>query len=145
MLHHGEGLPLGFKTGDDFLGVHPGFDDFERDAAADRLFLVGHVNDAAAAFANLLEQLVVADAFADLDGGGRDLDGVGGLRGGGVEERVRAFVGLEQLLDAAAQAGFAGAGGVEVGVAMGWRQGEGLGKNCFFAIGFHDGREFIFH
>ena len=41
--------------------VHAGLDDLERDLAADRLLLLGHVDDAHAAFADLLQQLVRAD------------------------------------------------------------------------------------
>ena len=57
MIHHRQRLPLGLEAGDDLLGVHAQLDDLERDAAADRFLLLGHVNDAAAAFADLLEQL----------------------------------------------------------------------------------------
>ena len=42
----------------------PELDDLERHAAAHRLLLLGHVDDAAAAFADLLEQFVAADAVA---------------------------------------------------------------------------------
>ena len=42
-------------------GVHPGLDDLQRDLAADRLVLLGHVDDAHAALADLLEQLVRPD------------------------------------------------------------------------------------
>ena len=48
------------------LRVHAELDDLERHAAAHRLLLLRHVNDAAAAFADLLEQLVAADAVAGL-------------------------------------------------------------------------------
>ena len=43
------------------MRVHAQLDDLERDAAAHRLLLLGHVDHAAAAFADLLEQLVAAD------------------------------------------------------------------------------------
>jgi len=42
----------------------PSFDNLEGDAAAHRLFLLGHVDGAATAFTNLLKQLVWADAVA---------------------------------------------------------------------------------
>ena len=61
MVHHRQRLPLGFEARDDGFGVHAELDDLERDAAAHRFLLLGHVNDAAAAFADLLEQLVAAD------------------------------------------------------------------------------------
>ena len=51
------------------FGVHAQLDDLERDAAANRLLLFGHIDHAAAAFADLLEQLVAADAVAGLFGG----------------------------------------------------------------------------
>src|SRR5439155_16021854 len=49
---------------DDVAGVHAELDDFERNAAANRFLLVGHIDHAAPAFADLLEEFVVADAFA---------------------------------------------------------------------------------
>ena len=64
MVHHRQRLPLGLEAGDDLLGVHAELDDLERDAAAHRFLLFGHIDDAAAAFADLLEQFVAADAVA---------------------------------------------------------------------------------
>ena len=55
MVHQRQCLPLRFETGDDLFGVHAELDDLERHAPADRLFLFGHIDDAAAAFADLLE------------------------------------------------------------------------------------------
>ena len=46
------------------LGVHAQLDDLERDAAADRLGLLGHIDHPAAAFAELLQQLVAAKGLA---------------------------------------------------------------------------------
>ena len=46
--------------------VHARLDDLQRDAALDRLGLLGHVDDAHAAFADLLQQLVGADLRAGL-------------------------------------------------------------------------------
>ena len=66
MVHQRQRLPLGLEPGDDLLGVHAQLDDLERDAAADRLLLLGHINHAAAAFADLLEQFVAADPVAGL-------------------------------------------------------------------------------
>ena len=65
MVHHGQRLPLGFEAGDDLLGVHAQLDDLERDAAADRFLLLGHVDNPATAFADLLQQLIAADLIAD--------------------------------------------------------------------------------
>ena len=69
MVHQRQGLPLGLEAGEDLGGVHARLDDLEGDHAADRLFLLGHEDDAHAAFADLLQQLVGADdgagAFGD--------------------------------------------------------------------------------
>ena len=61
MVHHGERLTFGFEAGDDFACVHADFDDLQRDAAFHRLFLLGHIDDTETAFAQFLQQLVVAD------------------------------------------------------------------------------------
>ena len=61
MVHQGQRLALGLEPGDDLAGVHAGLDDLERDLAADGRLLLGHVDDAHAAFADLLEQLVRSD------------------------------------------------------------------------------------
>ena len=72
MVHQRQGLALGFEPGDDLLGVHAQLDDLEGDPAADGLLLLGHIDHPAAAFADLLEQFVVADAVAGFLGEGRD-------------------------------------------------------------------------
>jgi hypothetical protein len=64
MVHQRQRLPLGLEAGDDLPAVHAGLDDLQGDLAADGLFLLGHVDDAHAALADLLEQLVRADAVA---------------------------------------------------------------------------------
>ena len=61
MVHHRQRLPLGLEAGDHLLAVHARLDDLERDAAADRLLLLGHVDHAHAPFADLLQELVGAD------------------------------------------------------------------------------------
>ena len=61
MVHQGQRLPLRLEAGDDLGGVHARLDDLEGDHAADRLLLLGHVDHAEAAFADLLQQLVRAD------------------------------------------------------------------------------------
>ena len=70
MIHHRQCLTLGFKPGDHLPRVHARLDDLQRDAPLDRLLLLGHVDDAHAAFAELLEQLVGADLGAGLFGDG---------------------------------------------------------------------------
>ena len=64
MIHHGQRLPLSLEAGNDAPGVHAQFDDLERHAAADRFFLLRHIDHATAALANALKQFVTADARA---------------------------------------------------------------------------------
>ena len=64
MVHQRQRLPLGLEAGDHLPRVHAGLDDLERHLAADRLVLLGHVDDAHAPFADLLQQLVGADDCA---------------------------------------------------------------------------------
>ena len=54
------------------LRVHAQLDDLERHAPPHRFLLFGHINHAAAALADLLEQLVAADAVAGLFGDGEN-------------------------------------------------------------------------
>src|SRR5947208_2832690 len=61
----GIGLPSLLEAGDDVGRVHAGLDDLQGDAPLDRLFLLGEVNRAHAAFAEPLQQLVRPDAAAD--------------------------------------------------------------------------------
>jgi len=69
MIHHGQRLPLDFEAGDDLFGVHAQLDDLQRHSAADRLLLLGHINNAEAAFTDHLQQGVAANhsagAFGD--------------------------------------------------------------------------------
>ena len=112
MVHQRQGLPLGLEAGDDLAGVHARLDDLEGDLAAHRLLLLGHEDDAEAAFADLLQQLVRAD-----DRAGPFADGVvdGGAARIPVEEIARSFVGLEQPFDVTAQFAFAGARFCKIG------------------------------
>ncbi len=55
MVHHGQGLPLGLEAGDDLPGVHARLDDLEGDLALHGAGLLGHVDGAHAAFADLLQ------------------------------------------------------------------------------------------
>ena len=66
MVHHRQRLALRFEPGDHLLRVHAQLDDFERDAAAHRFLLLGHVDDAAAAFADFLKNFVTANPVAGL-------------------------------------------------------------------------------
>ena len=68
MVHHRHGLPLGLEAGDHLPRVHARLDDLQRDGPLERLGLLGHEDDAHAAFADLLQQLVGADDRAGLLG-----------------------------------------------------------------------------
>ena len=57
MIHQRQRLPLRLESGDDRLGIHAELDDLERHAAANGFELLGHVNHAATALADLLEEL----------------------------------------------------------------------------------------
>ncbi len=65
MIHHGQRLPLGSESREHFLGVHARLDDLQRYPTLDRLTLVGDIDNAHAALADLLPQLVGPDAMAD--------------------------------------------------------------------------------
>jgi len=73
MVHQRQRLAFGFEAGDDLFGVHAQLDDLEGDAAADRLLLLGHIDDTAAAFADLLKEFVAADTVAGLFTGCRSV------------------------------------------------------------------------
>ena len=55
VIQHGEGLPFDFEAGDDFTGVHTRLYEFQCNTPSDRFFLVSHVDDAEAPFANLFQ------------------------------------------------------------------------------------------
>src|SRR5437879_5978328 len=64
MIHEGQGLALGFEAGNHLPRIHTGFEDLQRDGAADRLPLLGHEDYAKAALADLFDELVRADLSA---------------------------------------------------------------------------------
>jgi hypothetical protein len=66
MVHERQRLLFRFKSGDDLLRVHPQLDDFQRHTTAHRFLLLRHVNNAAAAFADLLKNFITADLVAGL-------------------------------------------------------------------------------
>ena len=128
MVHHGQRLPLGLEAGHDLLAVHARLDDLERDLALHRLRLLSHPDDAHAAFADLLQQLVRADyrarAFAMRDSGpwfavqGRE--GPRGRQGSGrpVQETAGFAVNLEKLPYLLLQLGIPAAGFADVAVPL---------------------------
>ena len=66
VVHHRQCLPLGLEAGDHLPGVHAQLDDLQRHPPADGLLLLGQIDDGEAALADLLQDLVVADALAGL-------------------------------------------------------------------------------
>ena len=64
MVHHGQGLAFGLEAGQDLIAAQIGLDDLEGDAARHRLGLLGHPDDAHAALAEFLQELVGADHHA---------------------------------------------------------------------------------
>ena len=62
MVHHGQGLALGFKAGADLFCVHAGLDDLKGHLAPNRSLLFGHIHGAESAFADLFKNFVWADA-----------------------------------------------------------------------------------
>src|SRR5262249_14745799 len=55
VVHHGQRLTLGLEAGDDLGTVHARLDDLEGNAAMDGFMLLGHVDYAESAFADLLQ------------------------------------------------------------------------------------------
>src|SRR5262245_59270046 len=70
MLHQRQRLPFSLEAGDHFLSVHAQLNNLEGDPAADRLGLLGHINDPATALADLLEQFVATNPIPRYVGGG---------------------------------------------------------------------------
>ena len=68
VVHERQRLPLGFEAGHHLLGIHARLEHLESDLAADRLLLLRHVDDAEAALADLLQQLVRPDHRAGVFG-----------------------------------------------------------------------------
>jgi hypothetical protein len=64
VIHEGEGLPLGFESGDDLLRVHARLDELERHQALDWLGLLRYPDRAHAPFADRLQELVLPDHSA---------------------------------------------------------------------------------
>jgi len=58
MIHHRQGLALGFEARDHLTAVHAGLDHLEGYTASDGFFLFRDVNGTPTAFANLFAQLV---------------------------------------------------------------------------------------
>ena len=63
MVHQSQGLALGLEPSDHVFGIHPQLDDLQGHSTANRLFLLGHVHNAATPFPKPLQQLVRSDAL----------------------------------------------------------------------------------
>ena len=85
----------------DLLGVHARLDDLQRDLAAHGLRLLGHVDDAHAALADLLHQLVGADDWTRPARASRD--SIADRRR--CQESARAIMRVDQCLDLPPQLG----------------------------------------
>ena len=86
VIHDRQGLLLGCKARDHLAGIHARLDDLQGHLAPDRLLLEGHVDDAHAAFADFLVELVRADLGAGALGDGGEVDGGADARGGRLEK-----------------------------------------------------------
>ena len=119
------------------LRVHAQLDDLERDAAAHRFLLLGHVDHAAAAFADFLQQLVTANAVAGFfrdwnshKGGSAKVD----TRGRCYQKIVSLFVGSQQCLNLLTQRSIAGTGFIQIRSAQCVGQIQRLVQNGHFKM-----------
>src|SRR4029077_3012653 len=76
MVHQRQGLTLRLEPRDNLAGVHAKLDYLQGHLATNRLLLFGHVHNTAAAFADLFQQLVTANAVTRLLDGRERLRGV---------------------------------------------------------------------
>jgi hypothetical protein len=135
MVHQRKRLALGLEAGDDLGAIHAGFDDLQGHPATHRFLLLGHPDRPHATLADLLEQLVGADARAGAFGR------QSGWRGSTcrfrsrerverrlLQETAGLIVSLEQGRDALPQIDIAAACAVEDSGPVGRRQLHGLEK-----------------
>jgi hypothetical protein len=110
-------LPLRLEASDDLHRIHARLDDFEGYLATNGLILLGHIDDAHTALADLLQQLVRADARAGIF---RRENLVGGRPNGiwCVQYTLRRLVRPQEGLDFGAKCRVAFAGPVEIGSAL---------------------------
>ncbi len=114
MVHQRQGLPLGLEAGDDLAAVHAGLDDFEGDFALHGLGLLGHPDDAHAAFADLLQQLVRADRRARVFALSARCHHPRSFEQRLIQKTAGCLVGFEQPLDLSPQANIALTGAFEI-------------------------------
>ncbi len=140
MVHEGQGLSLLLEARDDLACVHAELDDLERNLAADGLLLLGHEDASEAAFADELQELVVADLGADIfgdvgrvrfaaerrwlcDGDGLAADVVD--RGGLGKKRDGLGEGVQELEHAGSECLIAACAGQNERAALGWGEIDG--------------------
>ncbi len=104
VVHQGQGLPLGLEAGDDLPRVHAELDDLQRHLAADRLLLLGHVDDAEASLADSFQQFVAADRLARFCARRRSVQRID-LQLRRFEKTARPRMGRQQPLDAITKLG----------------------------------------
>jgi hypothetical protein len=134
VVHHRQRLPLRFEPRDDRTRVQAQLDDLDRHLARHGLRLLGAEDGTHAAFADLLEEAIGADAAArafgeqaaalarDLARAGRRLE----------QEAARPIVGPQQVVEAAAQARVAAARGIQEGGTLGRRPQQGEVEQVLF-------------
>ena len=139
MVHQRQGLPLGLEAGDHLGGVHARLDDFQRHPAPHRLLLLGHVDNAEPALADLLQQFVGpnhgAGSLSD-----RGVISSGHSRRRPIEDAGRLVMGRQQTFNRGPQLAVATTVGGEI--CSPFRGGNlGGGKELVtnkFGIGRHD-------
>ena len=132
MVHHRQGLPLGLEAGDHLLAVHARLDDLQRHQPAHRPLLLGHIDEAHAPFADLLQQLVGAD-----EGAARLANGRRWVRGQDFRRwlfKVRRLVAvtLQQIVQPTPQVFVRSASGVEKGGSTLWLLFQSGAKQLLF-------------
>ena len=150
MVHQRQRLALRLEARHDRARVHAQLDDLERDAAAHRLLLLGHIDHAAAALPDFLQQLIatdpVAGVFADL-AHQRAGVAVSAQSGGRMFQKTTGVLGgAHQGLDPAVQGAVRSASGLEVNRASFWcvAQERLREHGLFGGSGLH-GSRFIAH
>ena len=133
MVHQGQGLPLDLEAGDDVLRVHAQLDDLQRDPAAERILLFGHVDDRHAAFADLFEELVPVDHGAGTFDDPGDVDRQLQRVGRPLDEAVLAGMDSQEGFQAGQQGGIAAAGLAQIReLLVGLVDGHRRTEDCFF-------------
>src|SRR5262249_7198790 len=118
------------EAGDYLLAVHSGLDNLQGDPTADGMFLLGHVYDPHAPFADLLEELVGTDTRAGTlsNGAGNEICRVGWfvyfagaqvlIRQSDSQESARLMISIEQRLHLRSKIGSVCASLIHVGLAI---------------------------